>query len=389
MELEHTEAFRYNSNRRKRMQNRTLSGFADKITTRIDKIKNPLRQEACILEWDFIRRNNLIGPLRKLHRVIRLLQRADIPVFHCSLPVLTSTLIHHLNLHPRLPLAMDLGFSDWINSKVSFLPWTLLIRERDYDRIRTLPLLEIRRPDRDKKNITAFIRYSLREHSKYSIESPDEYRHIPDIVFRTDRAFSLLCRCRDAGFGNNHTNDRINGPLFFPQSGIPGFPITESRQDVLRKNLPLSFRDFHNILLCPEEKLENYPGSFFFDYPDSFLQTCTGLLEESRGLLLFREQIIEIITALAGLNSRAAAELVEEIEKKRDLPELREVFLTGCVENGIDRKTAASVWNRLGMELQSSASRTDSLADHLLLWELLLCFNRNPDTVRELAAQKD
>jgi len=375
------------------MRNKSLLTYAEKIESSIQNSANHLIREHCRQEWRFIKENALLRKLHNLHTLFLQLQQAEIPhVLHCA-QALTSTLFHHLGIIAPLPLKMDLNFKDWIRTRTPFLPCSVLVRSEDFDRIRSMPILSTHDTGSSRNRVSCTIRTALLTLERYHAEDPREYTVIPDIVFHFEPLFTTLCRCRTC-FRNTVDIDTIlfstiSTPLFLPENRLLPVPLTEQQRQKLKQTPALSFQDFRNILLCPEDKLKSYPNSFFRDYPEPFLQNCCGFLEESRGVLLFKEQVIQLFQSLSLVSRQRAEETVEEILKEKELPLLREVFLNGCIRNGLRRREAALIWNRLNMELPLTVARATSLPEHILLWELLFFYNHNPETVLHLSAQSD
>lgn len=78
-------------------------------------------------------------------------------------------------------------------------------------------------------------------------------------------------------------------------------------------------------------------------YPSPLLEP---ILKETYGIIVYQEQIMQIVTALAGF-SFAQADLFRRAVSKKDaakLGSLKEGFLKGCADNGVDPKVAENVY---------------------------------------------
>jgi DNA polymerase III alpha subunit len=82
-----------------------------------------------------------------------------------------------------------------------------------------------------------------------------------------------------------------------------------------------------------------------YDHPS--LQEC---LEETLGVILFQEQVIQVSMALAGFSSGQAESLRRAMSRKRSrdaMAALWQQFLDGCLERGVSEKIASTVFEKL------------------------------------------
>ena len=73
------------------------------------------------------------------------------------------------------------------------------------------------------------------------------------------------------------------------------------------------------------------------------------ILEETYGVILYQEQVMQIASALAGF-SMPQAEIVMRAMSKKNFAKMQEVkpaFVQGCLDNGISEGTIAELWNRM------------------------------------------
>ncbi len=73
------------------------------------------------------------------------------------------------------------------------------------------------------------------------------------------------------------------------------------------------------------------------------------ILEETSGMIVYQEQVMKIVSSLAGYSS-GRADLVRRAmaKKKHDVMEKeRDIFICGCAQKGIDKKTAQQIFDEL------------------------------------------
>lgn len=115
---------------------------------------------------------------------------------------------------------------------------------------------------------------------------------------------------------------------------------------------PTTFSDIVAILaLFRPGPMENIPtfarrkaGKEAISYPSPLLQP---ILKETYGVLVYQEQIMQIVTALAGF-SYGQADLFRRAISKKDaskLASLKDGFLLGCAKNHVDPRTAEKVYD--------------------------------------------
>ncbi len=74
------------------------------------------------------------------------------------------------------------------------------------------------------------------------------------------------------------------------------------------------------------------------------------ILRETKGVIVFQEQVLEVAMAVAGFTAGQAESLRRAMSRKRSLEEmekLREVFLEGCRQNGLAESTARRVYEKI------------------------------------------
>ena len=82
-------------------------------------------------------------------------------------------------------------------------------------------------------------------------------------------------------------------------------------------------------------------------YPTPLLEEALG---STHGVMLYQEDILRVARAVAGFSLAEGDELRKHISKDRSLEKLRrlrEQFVRGAVERGVDREVAGQIWKRV------------------------------------------
>ena len=85
--------------------------------------------------------------------------------------------------------------------------------------------------------------------------------------------------------------------------------------------------------------------AIIYDHPK-----MAGILSETYGIMLYQEQIMQVVQVLAGFTLGGADILRRAIGKKKKdvLEEQKEKFVNGCREtNNIDENLANQIWNKI------------------------------------------
>ncbi len=94
-------------------------------------------------------------------------------------------------------------------------------------------------------------------------------------------------------------------------------------------------------------KLRREDPGFEIPYEHPLLEP---VLEETLGTIVFQEQVIESVMALAGFSSSEAEGLRRAMSRKRSeeaIQEHRQRFLTGAAANGVSEEVAERVWSQI------------------------------------------
>jgi error-prone DNA polymerase len=82
-----------------------------------------------------------------------------------------------------------------------------------------------------------------------------------------------------------------------------------------------------------------------YDHPN-----LKGILEETKGVFVFQEQVVRAATAVGGFSSLKADQLRRSLSRKRShqaAARYREEFIAGAAEKGIDAETAQTVFDKI------------------------------------------
>jgi DNA polymerase-3 subunit alpha len=125
-------------------------------------------------------------------------------------------------------------------------------------------------------------------------------------------------------------------------------------RDLLRKLAPERFEDIIAILALYR------PGPMGSGMLDDFIKRKQGLIEvkydhpllepilkETYGIIVYQEQVMKIVSTLAGFSMAEADNVRKVVGKKisEALSELRVKFLEGCGKNNVDNVTAERIWD--------------------------------------------
>ena len=95
------------------------------------------------------------------------------------------------------------------------------------------------------------------------------------------------------------------------------------------------------------------------------------ILKETFGVVLYQEQVMQIVRVLAGFSLGQADLLRRAMGKKKQeiLLSQRENFLTGCRKNGVDEKLAGNIFDLLAHFADYGFNKSHSAAYALLAWQ--------------------
>jgi len=125
-------------------------------------------------------------------------------------------------------------------------------------------------------------------------------------------------------------------------------------RDILKKLRPDKFEDLIAILALyrpgpigsgmVDEFIKRKDGVIPIQYDHPLLET---ILKDTYGIIVYQEQIMKIVNALAGFSLGKADTLRRAISKKKEavMKEVRDDFVQGCVANKIEKRIADKIFN--------------------------------------------
>ncbi len=93
-------------------------------------------------------------------------------------------------------------------------------------------------------------------------------------------------------------------------------------------------------------------------------------LEETYGLPIYQEQVMELCRRLAGMRWQDVARVRKMIGKKdtSEAPELSKIFIEGCMENGMAEGPASELWEEILKHGGYSFNRAHCVAYFIIAW---------------------
>ena len=165
------------------------------------------------------------------------------------------------------------------------------------------------------------------------------------------------------------TTGRDIDPLKFPLDDLETFALLQRGEtkgvfqlesggirDLLQKMKPDHFRDViaTNALYRPGP-LE---GGMVQDYievkhgrkePEYKTDAMKDILEETNGVMVYQEQVMQILNRVGNIQLAAAYTCIKAISKKKEalIAQNYEQYMTGAVENGLSKKEAQELWDMI------------------------------------------
>jgi DNA polymerase-3 subunit alpha len=173
------------------------------------------------------------------------------------------------------------------------------------------------------------------------------------IVYETEK----LVKQKDPGFSvDNIEFDDIKTYKLLSEGETTGVFQLESEgfRNVLKRVKPEKIEDLIAILALYrpgpmksgmlESFIRRKNGEERIDYIDERLK---GILEETYGVIAYQEQVMLLASTLAGFSLGQADILRKAMGKKQKevMEKMMESFVSGCVENGMDRERAEQIFN--------------------------------------------
>ncbi|MBD3296589.1 MAG: DNA polymerase III subunit alpha, partial [Candidatus Omnitrophica bacterium] len=174
-------------------------------------------------------------------------------------------------------------------------------------------------------------------------------------VIEQTRKIVRRTRKKDIDIDNIPLHDQATFDLLAGADTGGVFQLESSgMRDLLRKIKPGRFEDLIAILALYrpgpmgsgmlDEYIKRKQGKREFNYDHPALKP---ILKDTYGIIIFQEQVMQIVSALAGF-SMAEADKVRKImgkKKPEALAEVKVKFMKGSAENNVDQETARKVWD--------------------------------------------
>ena len=123
-------------------------------------------------------------------------------------------------------------------------------------------------------------------------------------------------------------------------------------RDMLKRLKPTEFEDIIAVVsLYRPGPMENIPSYIARKHgqekPDYLHPLLEPVLKETHGIIIYQEQVMQIAQILAGYTLGGADVLRRAMGKKikSEMDAQREVFVTGAVERGVDKKQASDIFD--------------------------------------------
>jgi DNA polymerase-3 subunit alpha len=164
-------------------------------------------------------------------------------------------------------------------------------------------------------------------------QSRGETLDLEDILFDDARTFDLLGRGETAG-------------VFQLESSGMRQVVTEMKPDALEDIIALVALFRPGPMARIPDYIAGKHGTKKITYLHPALQP---ILEETYGVIVYQEQVMEIARQLAGFSMSSAETVLYAMRKKKheDMARLRDEFLDGAVQNGVQRKVADEIWTQM------------------------------------------
>lgn len=147
-------------------------------------------------------------------------------------------------------------------------------------------------------------------------------------------------------------------------------------RDAIRKMKPDKFEDIVALTsLCRPGPMENIPtyvarkhGKEKTEYPHDKL---SNMLEETYGIMVYQEQVMEAAQILSGYSLGKADLLRRAMGKKikAEMDSQREMFSEGAKENGIDKKQAAGIFDLIAKFAGYGFNKSHAVAYALIAYQ--------------------
>ncbi|MBU1128180.1 MAG: DNA polymerase III subunit alpha [Candidatus Omnitrophica bacterium] len=164
-------------------------------------------------------------------------------------------------------------------------------------------------------------------------------------------------RSEDISISNISLEDSKTFELLYSGKTVGVFQLESSgMRDLLRKIRPDKFEDIIAILALyrpgplgsgmVDEYIKRKKGEIDVKYDHPALES---ILKETYGVIIYQEQVMQIVSALAGFSMQDADNVRKVMSKKKPgvMAKLREQFFEGTDKNRIDREIAEKIFDQI------------------------------------------
>jgi len=149
-------------------------------------------------------------------------------------------------------------------------------------------------------------------------------------------------------------------------------------RDLIKRLKPTKFEEITALLALyrpgplnsgmHDEFVDRKHGKSPVTYPHKLLET---VLEETYGVIVYQEQVMEAARVLAGFSLGQADILRRAMgkKKKEEMEEQREIFVKGCLKNEITEKNAEQIFDLINQFAEYGFNKSHSAAYALLSYQ--------------------
>ena len=158
---------------------------------------------------------------------------------------------------------------------------------------------------------------------------------------------------------------------------------------------PTSFKDIASILALYRPGPKEYIHEFSLrknegkpiEYKDERMEP---ILRDTYGIILYQEQVIEIVRKLALFDASDADLFRRAISKKKveEMNRYKEKFLTGCQRNGIDEKKALALYGDIERFAGYGFNKSHAYSYSLISYKILYLKTHYPESFYKVALKE-
>ena len=167
-------------------------------------------------------------------------------------------------------------------------------------------------------------------------------------------------------------------------------------RDLLRKVQPEGIDDLAVVWsLSHEVAFENGVASEYLDQRNGKVTSpnrhpwLMDILDETYGVLLYHEQVMEIVYRIGGLDKRDGLKLLQAVSKKNQnlIDEFRDKFVTGANENQIETVVAEDIFDNVVHRGQFALCKANATGAATIAYQIAFLKARHPDEFKTVASK--